>query len=396
MRTNRLPMFTQSTLSVVASVALTASGAALAQSADADLPSTTSTPKVYVFPLVGQMGTDISESSFEVLSKDLEKAKPDIIVFRLKSADVDRNDYLKNDDPNEFGLPGEVGSYRQMLKDIRDKFRDTPQVVWVEDAVGVSSLYALGWPRMYMVSDARLYGLNRFKEMVESQWEDADVRSKMVAAWTGIMKGLVEVGGYPREVADALIFPETKLSVNFEGRNAKWLGDTSGMWVVDSSDQAACAFNAQLAEDAMLSDGTADSLDDLMFLLGYREFEKLDSGEKVGAQYIKDWRKAMDECTKNMEDAAETEDTVAGLGKRKGYYEKTIALMKRYPAIEKRREMQQRGVSIIALEGAVDDIKKEIQRQREAEKQGRQNGGGGGGGGGGRGLGGGGMSRPNG
>jgi hypothetical protein len=58
--------------------------------------------------------------------------------------------------------------------------------------------------------------------------------------------------------------------------------------------------------------------------------------------------------------------------------------------------MQQRGVSIIALEGAVDDIKKEIQRQREAEKQGRQNGGGGGGGGGGRGLGGGGMSRPNG
>ncbi|MFM1868620.1 MAG: hypothetical protein RL591_2028, partial [Planctomycetota bacterium] len=68
-------MFTRLTRSVVAAVALAASGAASAQSADADLPATTSTPKVYVFPLVGQMGTDISESSFEVITKDLEKAK---------------------------------------------------------------------------------------------------------------------------------------------------------------------------------------------------------------------------------------------------------------------------------------------------------------------------------
>ena len=308
-------------------------------------------------------------------------------MFRLKSADIDRNDYLKNDNPAEFGLPGEVVTYRQMLKDVRDKYRDTPQVVWVEDAVGISSLFALGWPRMYMVSDARLFGLYTFKSMVEKQWEDPDVRSKMVAAWTGIMKGLVEVGGYPREVADALIFPESRLSVSFEGRGAKWASDTSGVWVVDSSNEAPSGFDAQLSEDTMLSDGTADTFDDLMYLLGYREFQKIDSGEKVGEQFVKEWREAMADCFKNLEDAQETEDSVVGLGKRKTLYEKTIALMKRYPMIEKRREMQERGVSVVALEGAVDDIKKEIQRQREAEKQGRQ-------GGGGRGLGGGGMSRP--
>ncbi|MFM7260002.1 MAG: hypothetical protein ACKO3W_05300, partial [bacterium] len=363
--------------SAACTVALALPGVASAQSVDATLPSTTSAPKVYVFPLIGQMGTDISETSFEVITKDLDKSKPDIIVFQLKSADIDRNDYLKNDNPAEFGLPGEVGTYRQMLKDVRDKYRDIPQVVWVQDAVGISSLFALGWPRMYMISDARLFGLYRFKQMVESQWEDPDVRSKMVAAWTGIMKGLVEVGGYPREVADALIFPENRLSVSFEGRGAKWASDTSGVWVVDSSEEAPCGFNAQLSEDTMLSDGTADSFDDLMYLLGYREFQKIDSGEKIGEQFVKEWRKAMDECFKNLEDAQETEDSVVGLGKRKNLYEKTIALMKRYPMIEKRMEMQQRGVSIIALEGAVDDIKKEIQRQREAEKQGRQGGGGG-------------------
>jgi len=207
-------------------------------------------------------------------------------------------------------------------------------------------------------------------------------------------KGLVEVGGYPREVADALIFPENRLSVSFEGRGAKWASDLSGVWVVDSSSEAPCGFDAQLAEDTMLSDGTADTFDDLMYLLGYREFQKIDSGEKIGEQFVDDWRDAKNECLKNLEDAQETEDSVVGLGKRKNLYEKTIALMKRYPMIEKRREMQEQGISVIALEGAVDDIKKEIQRQREAEKKGRQGGGGGSSGGGGRGLGGGGMSRP--
>ncbi len=353
---------------VAASLALGVSAIASAQSADASLPATTSVPKVYVFPLIGQMGTDISDTSFEVITKDLDKAKPDIIVFRVKSADVDRNDDLKNDDPNEFGLPGAVGSYRQMLKDIRDKFRDTPQVVWVEDTVGISSLFALGWPRLYMHPEARLQGCDNFRQSLLDRWEDPDVGSKMVAAWTGIMKGFVEIGGYPREVADALIFPESLLSVTVEDGGATWFGDLSGELVVDGCDRCVARFDAGLAQNSGLVKGSAASLEELMQVLGYREFEKLDSGEKVGAQYIKDWRKAMDECFRNLEDARETEDaqeaevSLAGLHKRMKLYEETIALMKRYPVIERRLEMQKHGISVAALEGAVAEIEKEIRR----------------------------------
>ena len=361
------------------------------QAAEVPLPSTLNSPKVYVFPMEGQMGTDISESLFKILKEDVNKQQPDIIVFKLKSADVNTNDYLKDDDANEFGILGEITAYREMVKGLREEFRKLPQVMWISDAVGVSSLYALAWPRMYMDSDARLGGLNQFKEMVAAQWEDDDVRSKMIAAWTGIMKGMSELGGYPVELADSMIFAENKLSVNFEGRSAKWLGDTSGTWVVDSNEGACASFRAQLAEDSMLSDGTADSLDDLMFLLGYREYVKIETGEKLAKQFSEEWRKAMKSCFENLEEAQETEDSVVGLGKRKSLYEKTIALLKRFPMIEKRRELAQRGVSLTALERAVDDIKKDIQRQRDAEKGGRQNGGGGGrgaGGGGAKGLGG--------
>jgi uncharacterized membrane protein len=95
-----------------------------------------------------------------------------------------------------------------------------------------------------------------------------------------------------------------------------------------------------------------------------------------------------------MEEAAETEDSVQGLGKRKSLYEKVVAAFKAYPFIEARRECQQQGINRPAIEGAIDDIKKELQRLREAEKENGGSGGGGGGGGNGRGLGGGGMGRP--
>ena len=379
-------------LSVAALSAHALSGNAFA--GDAPLPTGIANPKVYVFPLIGQMGTDISEPIFKKLIEDAKKQKPDILVLKLKSADIDRINHLRNDNPVEFGLVNKMTEYRDMMKSVHDELSDIPQVMWVEDSVGVSGLAALAWDRMYMFSDARLGGLYQFKEMVEAQWDDADVRSKMVAAWTGIMKGLTQLGNNPDILADALIFSERTLSVNFEGRGAKWINDTSGSWVVDSSADLPLNLSASVAEDILLSDGSADTLDDLMFLLGYREYTAIDSGEKLGKQFTEDWRKAMKNIFTWMEEAAETEDSVQGLGKRKSLYEKVVAAFKAYPFIEGRRECQQQGINRQAIEGAIDDIKKELQRLREAEKENGGAGGGGGSGGGGRGLGGGGMGRP--
>ena len=380
-------------LSVAALPVFALSGNALA--GDAPLPTGIANPKVYVFPLIGQMGTDISEPIFKKLIEDAKKQKPDIVVLKLKSADIDRINHLRNDNPVEFGLVNKMTEYRDMMKSVHDELSDIPQVMWVEDSVGVSGLAALAWDRMYMFSDARLGGLYQFKEMVEAQWDDADVRSKMVAAWTGIMKGLTQLGNNPDILADALIVSERTLSVNFEGRGAKWINDTSGSWVVDSSADLPLNLSASVAEDILLSDGSADTLDDLMFLLGYREYTAIDSGEKLGKQFTEDWRKAMKNIFTWMEEAAETEDSVQGLGKRKSLYEKVVAAFKAYPFIEGRRECQQQGINRQAIEGAIDDIKKELQRLREAEKEnGGAGGGGGGSGGGGRGLGGGGMGRP--
>jgi hypothetical protein len=77
--------------SLVASAPAPLSPSPLApQSKGAALPSTVGAPKVYVFPMHGQMGTDVSKALVEIMKEDIRKQKPDIIVYHLKSADIDR------------------------------------------------------------------------------------------------------------------------------------------------------------------------------------------------------------------------------------------------------------------------------------------------------------------
>ncbi len=358
---------------------------ATADTTGAALPSTLTAPKVYVFPLTGQMGTDISPQLFDIIVEDIKKQKPDIVVMQLKSADKDRNDYLQNDDKMEFGMP-QVEQYRDMVKKVHEELPKIPQIMWVEDSVGFATLIALGWPDLYMKSDARMSGLQGVAAMAQG-WQDPDVAAKMLAAWTGIGKGILQQGGYRLELGDAMIFPEQTLSVNFDGRKVTWLLDTAGVWIVDSSKEVTAHFDATLAEDTGLADGIADSLDDLMFLLGYREFTQVESGPKLAKQYVEDWRRSMDRCVEWMADAKDVDSTVAGLGKAKTLYEKVLAAMKQFPALELR--LGRMGIpSKGQLEIEIDNIKKEIQRAREAEKGNR--GGGSGSGSTGRGLGGGG------
>lgn len=364
--------------------AAAAATTATADTTGAALPSTLTAPKVYVFPLTGQMGTDISPQLFDIIVEDIKKQKPDIVVMQLKSADKDRNDYLQNDDKMEFGMP-QVEQYRDMVKKVHEELPKIPQIMWVEDSVGFATLIALGWPDLYMKSDARMSGLQGVAAMAQG-WQDPDVAAKMLAAWTGIGKGILQQGGYRLELGDAMIFPEQTLSVNFDGRKVTWLLDTSGVWIVDSNKEVTAQFDATLAEDTGLADGIADSLDDLMFLLGYREFTQVESGPKLAKQYVEDWRRSMDRCVEWMADAKDVDSTVAGLGKAKTLYEKVLAAMKQFPALELRlARMGIPGKGQLEIE--IDNIKKEIQRAREAEKGNR---GGGGSGSTGRGLGGGG------
>lgn len=355
--------------------------AALTAPMFAQSTATPRVPVIYPVPMRGQMGTDIHPSAYEAIVEDAKKVNPDLIVFMLESADINNIFYLRDDDRAETGL-ALLGEYRDLVSTLRDELAQFPQAIWVEDSVGFGSLMALSWPTMYMKPNARLWGLQNVAAMAGG-WQDADVAAKMLAAWTGIGNGFLQKGGYPLEIGQAMMRPEFTLSASFEGRNVTWKLDTNGHWVVDSSDKDVTNLRAEMAEDLGLCDGLAESLDDVAFLNGWREYELAESGQQLIEKYVEDWRRTYDRTKEWMQDAQQAlgwaggEDAVRYLGQAKNLYEKVIAAMRQYPAVENRWKRE--GVNMLQLEVLVEQLKEQIRGLRSG---GRGAGGGGGGGGG--------------
>lgn len=345
-------------------------------------------PKVYVIPMTGQFGTDIIKDIYEEIIEDVRKVKPDFIVYHMNSYDIPKSAMIKDQDrQGEQGMfdPGEI---RDLIKYLREEMRDLPQIMWVEDAYGPTSMVALAWPDLYMHNTARLGGLGGLIPRLRNQWKDLDVQAKMIAAWAGIIKGIMEQGGYSYELGDAFLYPERLLSASFEGRKVIFKGDLTGQWIIDDSESATIAFRATAAEDIGLSDGNADSFEDLMFILGYREVEKVESGQTMFDDYVRDWRRALEQSIEALQDAqaAEGRGDIKDIQKAKQLYEKVVASMKRYPAIEKRLQAQF-GVSRLALELRIDQLREAISGSKRNNSGGGRSGGSSSPGGGGRGPG---------
>ena len=371
-------------------IGLTASVVSASETVEVESDQLDRVPSIYVIPMEGQMGTDVHPSIYEDLIKDVEKVNPDIVIYRLKAADIDEIYYRANDDRREAGMVL-IEEYRDLVKDLHEKI-EARQVMWVEDSVGIASLFALSWPEMYMGEDARLWGLEMLSKMAGG-WSDADVASKMLNAWVGIGNGFLQKGEYPLEIGWAMMRPEYTLSAKFKGREVSWANDTRGHWVVDSSDKSVARFDNTLAEEMGLSKGTASSLEDLVFLLGYREYEEIPNGVEMHEKYVEDWRRTFDRTRDWWRDYvqkrgwANGQDAVKFLGGAKNDLERIIRAMRTYPAVEARWKTDF-GVTRMELEIMVEQLKEQIGGMRN---RGRNGGSRGGGRGGGRGPGGGGL-----
>ena len=111
----------------------------------ADQADPTKIPTVYVVPLRGQLGTDIHSSIYGEIVKDVKAKKPDLILFTLESADIDRNDYLQNDNQEEASLSN-FEDARILMRYLKEDLKDFPQAMRVQDSVGFGSRIAMGWP----------------------------------------------------------------------------------------------------------------------------------------------------------------------------------------------------------------------------------------------------------
>jgi hypothetical protein len=344
------------------------------------------TKKIYVIPMEGQMGTDVNPDVYkDKVVKDIRALDPDYIVIKMKCMDFEDRIVTRwgqeEANPNQSPF---LDMYRDLVSIFRDELRDIPQVMWVEDSVGVSSVIAMAWPDMYMMPHARFGGLEGAAGNFLAVEDDFNTLGKYREAYMAWLKGFAEYGGYDLKLLDAMVRKEFLLSASWEGRDVMWKLDDSGEYIVDMSDKHTVNFRAKDAEDFGISDGTAETVDDLALLLGIREYVVLDSvAEKEFTDHKEGWRRALDQCIVLLDEFeqylgwATGEDTVRYLGRCKDNLEKVLAALERYKAVEYRLAMY--GVTKFALLTTIEQLKERIRAARNA--------GGGGIGGGGTGTG---------
>ena len=343
-------------------------------------------PTVYLLPMSGQLGTDIHPSIYKKIIDDIRATDPDVLLIEMNCKDVD-DLMIPLNKSTEQGIFMHH-EYRELVDLFRDDLREYRQVMWVEDSVGFSSLVAMAWDNLYMKPNARLGGL-RLVSMRAKGWSDPDVAAKMMAAWTGIGRGFLENGGYDKALADAMMRPEYMLSASFKGREVVWSLHDGGEFIVDADDEETVGFRAKAAEDLLVSDGTADTLDDLAFLVGHREYRIV--GEK-GAAMIEDYKDAWRRSYENTKELyadydqhrswASGDEQLKWLGRAKSDLDNIIKAMKRYEAVEIRWRTDY-GIERLALEIEVEKLREIITSLRKNRTGGGRRGGGFGVGGGG-------------
>lgn len=347
-----------------------------------------SLPAFYIIPMRGQMGTDIRTDAYERVVQEIRREQPELVIWLLDCADVDEL-MISQSDQAEGGLTNLIDDYRDLVRMLHDDLRGIRQVMWVHDSVGISSLMALAWEEMYMAPGARLTGFRGIYEGA-ARMGDADVAAKMVAAWIGIINGFLIRGGRPIELGEAMSRPQHKLSATWRGRQVEWRLDTSGEYIVNSSDERTAGFRAKTAEDFGISKGTAETVDELALLLGYREYRVIEGGaEQIITRYVENWRREFERCRRLWEDFAKHMSWATGdqamrwISRANSDLGRIIAAMRRYPAIEIRFTMEY-GVDLFTLEMLEEEIRERIRAMNQRNRDRGRGGGGGGGGGGGR------------
>ncbi len=211
---------------------------------------------------------------------------------------------------------------------------------------------------------------------------DDDIKAKMLSAWTGIAKGVVELGGHPQALTEALVRPDRVLSADIEGRTTRWRADTNGSWiVVDTSMEAAARFPAKLAEDTGLTEGLVEDLPDLLGQLGYPEFTLIDSGERIFRDTNAAWRRRYQDSKGWMEDFAAEMSDDRELTKKKAILEKMLQNFRQSPQFARMWQWT-RGVDDNQLKVLLDQINEQIRAAQKSKASSRGKGSKGGGGGG--------------
>jgi uncharacterized membrane protein YgcG len=346
---------------------------------------------ILIIPMQGQMHTDIRFEAFELLTERIKEAKPDYILIEMLSRDW-RNDFhqlMSWGDRQEFS-GYDKNDLMAIAKFFHIELKSIPQVMWVQDASGASTLLSLSWPTMYMSQNGSLHatmGVSRQFDYINT----TDTHGKIREAALAHTKALATYGKRSPALLRAFTDPEVPLSGTWKGKKVEWVESLDGDFIIDDG-PGMPHLTASTATEVGISVGNVRSRNDVLLAMGIREYHLV--GEDITqelADYVIAWRKEFEKASEAWLDAAQFsewatgDDTIQYMKKQINALKLLLRKIQKSPAVALRIQMKYR-VSKDYLTRTIEQLGEALDNFRNGGR-----GGGGGAGGGGRGGGGGGR-----
>ncbi len=276
--------------------------------------------KVYMIELKGRFGEDITQTPIRDALKDARKNGADFLIFKMD------NEWSANE-LEEIPADAIAGEFDELFRaeemtpifvnEIPREWEKQPKVIfWVKQAMGGAAFLPFICKDMYFASDARMGGIGNLSLMFGSTGDEV-VRQKQESLRMGHAEGWAIVGGYDYRILKAMAQIRYVLSYKWVGGKPVFieampsspdeilLTDDGLEDRADSIQELArgqgndvLTLDADTAKKLLISKGTVDTLDDLLFSLGIsRNYQRVDDRSN---QIMEGWTRALTYAKKDL------------------------------------------------------------------------------------------------
>jgi hypothetical protein len=291
------------------------------------------------------MNAEAFKYAVDLIPKD---QKPDIVVMRINSGG---------------GALIEVPKLMDLIqKDLKPHYR---VVAWIESAISAAAMTSMNIEEIYMMKRGNLGGAVAFSTSGGKATAMKDEGLEMVLK---LGEQIAKNGRYDPLVIRAMQeFMPLSANIDADGR-VTWQADDKGQFLVNRKDRI-LTFNAEDALKFKISKGTADTLPELMSLLGVQEYVEVGNpADKHMVEFRENVQKAQVEIAElrqklnfiigNASNLRDKKDRDREFGKAKNYVDQMKSWVRKAPSLE-------------VYEGLDEDQFREIYEQIERLRQGK-------------------------
>jgi hypothetical protein len=335
---------------------------------------------VVLLNLEGRFGFDISHTPVREALEAAERTDAEYVIVKLNCREG-----------NSFSLQAVFDVFADY---IHDEWQDSgPDVVfWVQTALEGAGLLPFVDEDIYFTRDGVMGGITNFDDSIRGAPATEMIIEKWVSATMGHVEGIAIKGGYDTRLVKAMILEEYVLSVDLEGGQPIYHEDMSGEFLLtdsgegdqeDSISEGGTTAGSIVRNDVLnlddemayrlrVSDGTADSVEQLMDLLGVRKYRLIEGKPQ---KELARWSEGIDRDVPRIQDRMR--DIERRMGQVNGDYrertrqrgailreiEEVMALVRRYEEV-----LDPNQGFLTQLQLLHDQIKRQQKQDRENQR----------------------------